>query len=231
MKKTSNNKEPSKKKHGLLVIVAGGIAPAGQELTFLEQAEHILCADSGGRHLFDMGLLPEAVIGDGDSLPREAEQSFIAQGVNFIKYPAEKDYTDTQLAVEFAIEQGAQDIVLIGSCGGRLDHELANISLLVKYNNDFQRLRLANNNSIVFVLDKETIITGNIGDIISILPITESVSGVTLKGLKYPLSMKKILMGDNIGISNEFTETQAVISLTEGRLLVIHTVIPLNTDK
>ena len=223
MKKTNTNEELSKNNQGLFVIVAGGNAPTGQELAFLERAEQIICADSGGGHLFEMGLIPEAVIGDGDSLPIAAEQAFTSQGVKFVKYPAEKDYTDTQLAVEFAIGQGARDMVLVGGCGGRIDHELANISLLAKYNTDSLRLRLADNNSVAFIIDKEMAISGNIGDIISILPITEAVSGVTLKGLKYPLTMKHIAMGDNIGISNEFTETQAVISLTSGRLLAIHT--------
>ncbi|MBF0202067.1 MAG: thiamine diphosphokinase, partial [Desulfamplus sp.] len=116
---------------GTWLIVANGTISDDALLTSLVQNSHfIVCADGGARHLRRVGISPDFLVGDMDSIQRDILDENIAGHVKLRSYPSRKDNSDTELAVDLAIEQGASRIVLTGVTGTRMDHTLANIFLL-----------------------------------------------------------------------------------------------------
>ena len=207
------------------VIVSGGVAPLGKELEAIYQARHLICADSGANHLFRLGVLPELILGDLDSVEQSVHEYFAVQGVRIISYPAKKDITDTQLALDYALENGAKRMTIVAASGGRIDHFLANIQLLMRYNNDLVCLMLVSGDSTAYLCKDTVGVKGCVGDLLSVLPLTPTISKVNLSGLAYPLVDAEIEMGNTTGISNEFISDFATISIGKGTAMIIHTVI------
>ena len=132
----------------------------------------------------------------------------------------EKDYTDSFEAVFLAKERGFSEVLMFGASGSRLDHSLANIFLLKKAKDMAINLTLCDENNIVYITENELLVKKKEGYHLSVIQLTEAI-GITLKGLYYPLDDKDAALGDMIGISNEFTEEEAKISVKKGTLLVI----------
>ncbi|BBF43018.1 thiamin pyrophosphokinase [Lachnospiraceae bacterium KM106-2] len=140
-----------------------------------------------------------------------------------IRLIPEKDMTDTQVAIDLAIDKGVTDLTILGGIGTRVDHSLANIHLLLRtlrngvngcMINEWNRIRLVDRN---IAISKED----SFGKYISLIPFTTKVTGITLKGMKYPLKDHTLVLGDSLGISNEITSEVASIELEEGILLMI----------
>ena len=104
-------------KRGYYVVIAGGEEPKGKALQFIQEADYIICADSGADFCYKNKIVPQRIIGDLDSISSEAINWFTTQNVKFSVYPKEKDYTDTDLALNWCIEQNADQIVLVGALG------------------------------------------------------------------------------------------------------------------
>lgn len=217
-----------------VIIANGNIKNLESFSEIVSSADLIICADGGAKHLKEMGILPDVIIGDFDSLNSEDKTFFEENNIKTIKHPSNKDATDTELATEFAVEHKCYDITFIGATGTRLDHTLANIFLLRKLadqaddqknnqnnnNNHGIKYRIIDdNNEIFLVTDKITLEkAGN--SFVSIIPLTEKAEGITTSGLKYPLTDAKIRSGSSLGISNEFTDEKATIVLKKGMLIV-----------
>ncbi|MBI2914670.1 MAG: thiamine diphosphokinase [Firmicutes bacterium] len=181
-----------------------------------------IAADGGARHLLRVGCTPDIVIGDFDSLGPDELDTLAASGCRVIRYPAAKDQTDTQLAVEFAIEEGATDLTLYGGLGSRLDHSMANVMLLALIHERGCTGRVTDGEQVVQLLVDEMTVSGAAGDVVSILPLTPVLEGLTIKGLKYPLQDATIRMGDSRTISNEFgTPGTGTITLRSGVAMVV----------
>ena len=206
------------------VVSHGEIKDYGYIGSIMKDCDFIVCADGGGEHVIRCGLMPDALIGDLDSIGQETLEKISNSHCIIVKYPRSKDYTDTQLAINYAIENGADDIVLLGSIGDRLDHSLANIFLMVKLVEQGIRACAINEKNSVYIIKDKIKLKGKIGDLVSLLPIGGDVRGISTHGLSYKLEGKNINMGDPLGISNVFICEDVQIKIESGYLLVIKSI-------
>lgn len=208
-----------------VVIFAGGSYSISKAmLAAIVSADMYIAADSGAAAALSQGCIPAFVVGDFDSLDDITMQSLREQGSQIIPVAVEKDETDTELAVQLAIEQGASEITLLGALGGeRFDHTMANILLLAGF--ETPPLHIIDGPSTCWLLRApgSTSIVGSEGDLLSLLPLTGDARGIQTRGLYYPLRGETLYFGKPRGVSNVLTEERAEVSLESGLLLVIHT--------
>jgi len=207
------------------VIFANGVLDSGDETRQAIRTEDLLiAADGGAENCLKLGFVPNVVIGDMDSLPDELQTDLISQRVEFFPYPSDKDQTDLELALTFAIHQGSTEIVLIGLLGGRLDQTLANLLLLAREEWGSARLVIFAGRDTGYVLRGATkiLISGDLGDLVSLIPLTPDVKDVSTRGLKWTLSSATLTFGSSLGISNELTDSKAEIQIRSGTLLLVH---------
>jgi thiamine pyrophosphokinase len=181
----------------------------------------IICCDSGARHLWKTGIKPDVIIGDMDSIEPDHMASYSKQGVKIIKYPVNKDFTDTELALDYALGLKPDSIFIWGALGGRIDHTLANVFLLCKGQEKGIKTYLIDEYGEAFVLDKETSFINEAGKTVSLLALSPEVTGINLTGFLYPLKEGTLVMGDSRGISNVINDACAGINIRQGKLLVI----------
>lgn len=206
------------------VIFAGGTIQQGSAVdTALKSAELIVAADSGAATALRYGYNPSFVVGDFDSLgipPTELEK----MGSQLVRAAVEKNETDTELAIQVAIEHGATTITLLGAIGGaRFDHTMANILLLAGF--EHIPMRIVDGPMVCWLLrgPGSTTIMGQPGDLLSLLPLTGEATGVRTTDLYYPLYGETLRFGRPRGMSNVLNQEHAEVSLESGMLLVIHT--------
>ena len=205
-------------------IVSGG--RLGDQSFFQEKIARmenclIICCDSGARHFQYLGIKPDVIIGDMDSIDPALLASYSTSGIKIIKHPANKDFTDTELALDYALGLKPESIFIWGALGGRIDHTLANVFLLDKGREKGIRTYLIDEYGEAFVLDKETSFINETGITVSLLALSPEVIGVTLIGFRYTLKEETLIMGESRGISNIINEDRASISVKNGKLLVI----------
>lgn len=182
----------------------------------------VLAADAGARHGAALNVSPDAVIGDFDSLT-DADRLSI-KNAEFVSYPAEKDETDLELALLYAVERGADQIILVGVIGGRLEMSLANVLLLAHDSLSTCRLEVWHGAQTGWLIRPPgEAVTGRPGDTLSLIPLGGAAGGVTTRGLKYQLTGATLSVGITRGISNRLEESAAHVALSTGRLLAVHT--------
>lgn len=182
----------------------------------------IVCADGGANYAYKMGLIPDTIIGDMDSILPEVRKFFAARNVVMKKYPRQKDFTDTQLALTIGLEWKATEILMLGSLGGRLDHAICNLYCSMDIVKNNIKITYFTPDCWVYVVDREVIINGSRGDIVSILTLTQEARGVSVTGCKYCLDKVLLEKGNPYTISNVLTGKTGKISLEEGIILVFH---------
>ena len=203
-----------------VIIANGNIKNQNYFSKIIKQADLIICADGGANHLKKMGILPHVIIGDFDSLSPQNKIFFEKNNLKIIKHSSDKDATDTELAADFAIEQNYNDITFIGVTGTRLDHTIANIFLLKKMAAFKIKCRIIDDNNEIFLVTDKITLTREKNSFVSIIPLTETVEGITTSGLKYQLTNAEIKSGTSLGISNQFSDETASIVLKKGILIV-----------
>jgi thiamine pyrophosphokinase len=182
----------------------------------------VLGADAGARHGITLDVTLDAVIGDFDSLLDSARQEI--RNAEFITYPSEKDETDLELALLYAVQRDADQIVLVGVMGGRLEMSLANVLLLAHGSLRARRIEVWHGVQTGWLIKPPgEPVTGRPGDTLSLIPLGGAASGVTTEGLKYPLSDATLAVGTTRGISNQLENKDAHVALTAGLLLAVHT--------
>lgn len=188
------------------------------------QAELVIACDGGARHCRLLGITPQLVIGDMDSIAPSLLAEFEEQGSEIHRVPARKDKTDLELAIELAVDRGAQDILIFGGLGSRWDMSIAAIMLLAAPAWTRISLSLRDGSTCIHRLGGggRLSLTGASGDTLSLVPLAGPVRGVTLTGLDYPLTDEDLPIGSTRGISNVFLGNRAEIALKEGLLLCIH---------
>jgi len=182
----------------------------------------IICADVGARHCLRIDVDPEVVIGDMDSLDQEMAEELARRGTRISGYPPKKDETDTQLALQYALSLEPEEIRIFGAMGGRIDHTLANLSILKIALDQGIPARLVDEWCEILMIRDFCVLEGEAGQTVSLFPFSSAVTGITLRGFAYPLENNAMEIGRPYGISNVLTDQQGVISLAEGILLVIH---------
>lgn len=181
----------------------------------------VICADGGLQHAYNMGLLPQIAIGDFDSTSPEIRSYYQGKGCKMMTHPSMKNETDTELALDYAINQKPESIDILAGLGTRLDHSLANVHLLKKTLDQGVLARIITEHNEVMLIDSNIKIKGTIGDGVSLLPLTSSVMGVFTTGLAYPVENGSFHIGKPYGVSNYMTGTMAQIKIKSGLLLVI----------
>ncbi|GAV25540.1 thiamine pyrophosphokinase [Carboxydothermus islandicus] len=198
-----------------VIIFAGGEAPGF--LPDLTPEDYLIVADGGAR-LLPPEVIPDLLLGDMDSLPKSLLEEFKRKGVRLNIYPAEKDFTDLEAAVQKAQELDASGIVVVGGSGGRSDHFFANLMLLGRcscpvtwYGHDF--IGYLNKNPLT--------LRGKPGQLFSVISLTGEVTGLTIEGAKYSIVGAKLSGGTTLGISNEFLTETVKVFWEKGKLIVL----------
>jgi thiamine pyrophosphokinase len=196
----------------------------------LSPGDFIIAADGGARHCLALGLVPSVVIGDLDSLTPADLESLKALGAKILQFPVRKDFTDLELALQYARTSGADEILILGALGARWDQTLANIALPAAFPE--LDIRLADGDQEFFYLRTgETLtISGRPGDTLSLIPLGGDAQGITTDRLEYPLNGENLPLGSTRGVSNVLLAEQAQITLREGCLLCVVIHQPIQPD-
>jgi thiamine pyrophosphokinase len=238
-----------------VIVVGNGHVPARHELpaAVFDGASLIIAADGGAARAAGLGVRPDLVVGDIDSLAPDALRRLESDGSTVVRVAAEKDESDLELAIRAALERGATSILILGALGGpRIEHELANVALL-GLGGAAADIAIVDERCAIRLLDAghpnaaegagsgtgvprasadehasagrgtSLVLDGEPGDYVSLQPWGGDVAGVTTEGLRYPLRDEPLLIGPSRGLSNELTGRRGRVSLRSGRVLVIHT--------
>ena len=206
------------------VIFANGILPdLAAARGRLRQGDTIVAADGGLHYIQALGLKPDVLIGDLDSVSAADLQGLEGSNVAILRYPREKDETDLELALDWCVRQGFCAILVVGALGGRLDQTLGNLFLLTWMRLAGIDVRLDDGLEEVLAITAAVTLYGLPGETVSLLPVQGPARGITTTGLRYPLKGETLWPERTRGISNELLEEQASISLEQGCLLCIHT--------
>lgn len=204
------------------IIGSGAVEDYSFFYNAVKKYDFIICADGGIKHLMNVNIPPNVFIGDSDSCDfSKIKSNPILHDTEIILHNTVKDDTDMQLCIKWALDNGYNNLVIFAALGGRVDHELSNIYNL-KYILELgaQGMIFSDTNRI-YITDSKISVEREDGYHISLIPITEVVKGVTLKGLSYPLDNADLIQGTSLGISNEFAEEFAEISVADGVLLIV----------
>ncbi len=204
-----------------IIVCSGSITDYSNVRKYFIKADLIICVDGGALHLRKLGIAPHILVGDLDSIAENDYTSLMDKGVAVVKFPAEKDATDTQLAVELAMEKGCQEVILLGATGTRLDHTMANVFLLRILLEAGKKGIIADEHNEIEMINKSIQLRREKDLKISLVPVGGKVTGVTTQGLHYPLEDATLEFGTTWGISNEFANETASVVIKDGLLLVI----------
>ena len=198
------------------IILGGGkIDNVDFYRSFISDDDYIICADSGYDSALKLGITPNILIGDMDSLQSKVTDT------KTVQYPARKDMTDGQLAVEYAIENDFEEIIMIGFIGSRMDHTLTNISFLDRINSEKKYGVIIDEHNEMYLTTDTIELSGKKGDIVSVIPVSELVRGVITYNLEYPLDNENLYYNDSRGVSNVMCGDVCRITVKSGKALVM----------
>jgi thiamine pyrophosphokinase len=208
----------------VVFVVSGG--DLGDPVFLREQAATaapaaVICADGGARHLEAAGIIPDLIVGDMDSLDSATLQAYEAKGCRIIRHSRRKDETDTELALREAFRLGPAEVWIWGALGYRVDHLLANISLLAQGKREGIEVKLIDEWCEVFLIDRRTVIAGETGQTVSLFPFAGPAAGVTLTGFEFSLTNAMMEIDRPCGVSNRLIAEQGIIEVDSGRLLAV----------
>lgn len=206
-----------------IVVFANGHLPdhAKANLT-LRKDDFLIGADGGTQHILSLGLKPHVVVGDLDSLNIMTVAGLERNGVNVIRYPTDKDATDLELALDYALQQKPRELLVVAALGNRLDQTLANLALLT--DERFADLKVCLDDGVeeIFICRRQAQIRGRSGDLVSLIPWEGPVTGIRTEGLRWPLRGETLYPHKTRGVSNELIAETAQIQIESGLLLIIH---------
>lgn len=206
----------------VVIFVNGEIPDLKKARAILNPDDYLIAADGGSRHLEAMEMQPHLLIGDLDSVSAEYLDQYRSSGGEIKQYPVAKDATDLELALQHAVNLHPASIVIAGATGSRFDHSLANVMLVSQPVYQDIDICLDDGTTRIELVKRSLQITGNAGDIISLIPLTEKATGITTEGLQYPLSSEELSLGETRGVSNVMTAGKAQVNYQTGMLLCIH---------
>lgn len=207
------------------LIIANGAGRARRQLRLLARSvDLIIAADGGAEAAARAGVRPHLLVGDMDSITPATRARLRRARVELHTVPVEKDLTDTELALGIARERGATNVTLAAAFGGRVDHAVANLFLLLLARGMGIRLTLVDGRTEARLAEGRTVLHGAVGDLVSLIPLSDAVENITTFGLQYPLTNERLVRGATRGMSNVIVEVPAGLGRVEsGDLLVVHT--------
>ena len=199
-------------------VIVGGADINNYEYlkNIIMEDDYLIYCDSGLKHMDKLGLKPSLIVGDFDSHVNPH------MDVETIVLPTEKDDTDTFFAAKEGVKRGFEDFVLIGVIGERLDHSLANVSILLYLRANGRRAQIIDDYSVMKIVGSETEYIPDEYSFFSLLNVTGKANGITIKNAKYELENGSISADYQYGVSNEITPGKvAEVSVSDGELLLI----------
>lgn len=205
------------------ILIIGGGTPPSKELLKEEsqRCDYIICADRGGEYIRAIDKLPDLLLGDFDSLNKDLLDYYINSGVTIERFPSKKDYTDTELCLQRALNLKPDEIVFLSCTGSRLDHVIGNIGLLKQLLDKNIKGYIKDDNNNIFLIKNHAEICGKPGQLISFQAFTEKVSGLTVAGVRYPLNNFTLNSWSSFTVSNVFLNDHVNISFDSGILMII----------
>ncbi len=204
----------------IALIFAGGDPLPQRLVDDLPLADLVVAADSGYDTAVDNGRPVDVLVGDLDSI----EQMDIPGHVVVERHPRDKDATDLELALALVTRESPSRIVVAGGSGGRLDHELAVAALVCSPRWDLvDEIDWVSQRGIAHVIAGRRIIHGDVGDLLTLIPMHGDAVGITAKGLRWPLENQTLPAGSTRGVSNVMESPVADIRVESGRLLAVRT--------
>lgn len=206
----------------ILIFANGDLQRPERIRQLASDADMIIAADGGLQHIQELGLKPDLLIGDLDSVTPEQIRWAEEQGAEIRRFPADKDETDLELALVAAAESPHRYIKIIAALGGRLDQTLSNVLLLHLPILVGRDVRIEDGLQEVILVRDSIELTGEPGDLVSLLPLSPIVRGITTTGLKYPLNDESMIFYHSRGVSNRMINNSARIEFLSGVLICIH---------
>lgn len=208
---------------GRVVIIAGGnLNNPDFYKKQLNKDDYIICVNGGSSHALEMGLRPDLLVGDMDSLAESVRDSILKSKPEIISHPPEKDKSDLELALDYAVREKPSEIIILGALGGkRAEHFFINLLLLQIPMKKGIKARIIDESHEIHIAENSFEVSGSPGDYLSLFALTSEVREITTEGLKYPLQKGTLHFGSTLGLSNEFIDNQASIFFESGTLLLI----------
>ena len=199
------------------IFTGGGIAKENIRLV-REDDDIVIAADAGYFNAKELSFVPDLLVGDFDSLGKEN----IPSGVKIVELPAEKDLTDTQVACDIALENGANEIIIVGGLDGRLDHALSNMAILrMLFEKRVRAYITDGRNRVRYIRNTNEIIVRSSYKYLSVIADDEVAKGVDVEGCKDPLKNAKLCRAHQFAVSNEIVGNCALVSVKKGGLFII----------
>lgn len=204
----------------LLVVINGDIRNYDFYKDKFMDVDQVIAVDGGSRHVDRLGLSAHVLLGDFDSI--SSYEGFLKghPEAEVIQFPPRKNFTDSELAVEYAIEQKPDKVTLIGCIGSRMDHTFATVLLLKKFLDAGIDACVLDESNEIRLINSDYEIHGRVGSLMSLVPVSGAARGIYLYGFEYPLVDATLELGSSTGISNVFASEKAHIKLRQGLLLV-----------
>lgn len=205
-----------------LVFINGVIHDLGSIAALLRDDDLLVAADGGARYLLALDRTPHLLVGDLDSIAANDLVLLEERGVDIRRSPTHKNETDLELAIDAALDAGAEEILLVGATGGRLDQTIANVLILAQREWRVP-LRVIDGEQVATLLRGPAVqeIAGEVGALVSAIPLGGTVTGVTYVGLAYPLANHTLHLGTTRAVSNVLAAPRAAVQVESGLLLLI----------
>jgi thiamine pyrophosphokinase len=205
----------------ILIVANAPVIPDQRMSQLASQAQSVIAADGGAVALQRAGIQPHILIGDLDSLSEIHVATLAGMGTEIRRFRRDKDETDLELALLAAVDLGATHIDLCCVLGGRWDHTFASIALLTMPILKDIHVCIYADNQVLQIVRDSVYIEGHVNHLVSLLPLTPEVTGITTDGLQYPLDNATLFFAHSRGVSNVITSVPARISISSGILLIV----------
>jgi thiamine pyrophosphokinase len=210
---------------GRVFIILNGVAKLLPDITpLVGHDDRIICVDGGTNHAHRMGLLPNLIIGDLDSIDPMVLHDYENKGVSIKKYPRDKEASDLELAIQEALTYEPSELWCFCTWGGRPDHALTNINVLGHYAAKGLKISIFDESWLAQYVTKDypAKFSGQVQDTLSLIPLTPTVEGVQLTGTRWPLDNATLEWGKSLTLSNEFAQPDVTVVVSEGLLIAFH---------
>ncbi len=203
------------------ILIHGNLSKIPELKGKISSKDLLICADGAAEFAYSQGIIPHMIIGDLDSISTQVRSHFEKTTTLWQKFPREKDNTDADLAIQYALDKQVDEIIIFGLFGDRIDHMLSNIFHISEIAQN-KPCRMIEGNMDMYIVRDKVILNGKKGDELSLIPLKGDCERITTRGLYYPLQQEDIPFGSTRGISNVFLKEKVEIQIRSGVLLVVH---------
>lgn len=202
-----------------LILAGGDLTPTPVLLEAARLSVLIVAADSGLRHARALGVTPDVIVGDFDSVTARDLASY--PSVPQVRYPVDKDQLDLEIAIDYALEQGARQLYLAGVLGGRLDQLLAALLIAAGLRERGVAVSLHGSYQDVYLLSEETITLALAPKTLFSVLSLQAESVLSIENARYPLKNARLQYGTGLGVSNRTTELPLMVDIKQGLIALI----------